>query len=500
MCADWKFGEASSALSKLAATTDTARREKWLLVRKLDWLADFKKTLIGDATAHGCTTMLKRADDTEIKSAAKSFTEAGVTFASGETVPWGQISPDSIVELAKQLLPSGQGPEQAARRSWIAGLYAVLNHRMIEGRILLGNGGKGRPDYEEAMPIIVPSKAQNFARGADASASSAKEERGETAEQAIDGAASTKWYTDQPGPQWLRLDLHQPTVINRWIVRHAQSGGETPELNTVDFALQASADGNSWTNVDVVSGNTSAVTNRELRPFSARYLKLVVTKPSRSADPGTRICELELYGPASGEAPEFVAALQEAVSPHFTGTNLGLGADAASGSSELDANTGLFTIHAEGADIWKDSDAGRILSREAVGNGKIVAYIRAIEPTDPFAKCGVMYRESLAPNAATVYLCVTPSNGVLSEVRKTSGGTASSTKDTSITLPCWLRISRQGDTFTSAVSMDGASWKQIGTPETVPLSPKAHVGLAATSHVSRKLGVSKVSEVRVTGE
>src|SRR5206468_5181220 len=64
-------------------------------------------TLIADATTHGCKLALKRADETEIKSVAQSFAESGVTFANGETVAWKDISPDSVIELAKELMAFG---------------------------------------------------------------------------------------------------------------------------------------------------------------------------------------------------------------------------------------------------------------------------------------------------------------------------------------------------------------------------------------------------------
>ena len=62
------------------------------------------------------------------------------------------------------------------------------------------------------------------------------------------------------------------------------------DLNTV----QASADGESWKTIDAVRGNREDVTDVDLDPVSARYLKITVDHPG--GDPTARIGEVEVFG------------------------------------------------------------------------------------------------------------------------------------------------------------------------------------------------------------
>ncbi|OME79461.1 hypothetical protein BK120_20930 [Paenibacillus sp. FSL A5-0031] len=133
----------------------------------------------------------------------------------------------------------------------------------------------------------------------------------ETKEKAVDGSASSKWtslpLSSAPGDKWLSVNLGANVMINRWVVKHAGSGGESAAYNTKNFKLQNSNDGAVWTDVDVVTGNTASVTDRTVVPFSANYVRLYITAPVQDNAgyyqvPGdrsnARIYELELYGPS----------------------------------------------------------------------------------------------------------------------------------------------------------------------------------------------------------
>lgn len=122
----------------------------------------------------------------------------------------------------------------------------------------------------------------------------------EPATKAVDGIISnnSKWCsTTDIGEQWLMVDLGNDYDINRWVVKHAGSGGEDSIYNTKDFKLQKSIDGVTFTDVDSVTGNTSNITDRTVSPFNARYLRLYITNPQHSTNwLAARIYEVEVYG------------------------------------------------------------------------------------------------------------------------------------------------------------------------------------------------------------
>jgi regulation of enolase protein 1 (concanavalin A-like superfamily) len=55
--------------------------------------------------------------------------------------------------------------------------------------------------------------------------------------------------------------------------------------------------------------------------------------------------------------------------------------------------------------------------------------------------------------------------------------------------PYWVRLTRQGGTFTAASSPDGIVWTNYAT-FTLPMGATAYFGLAVTSHEDTQLGTA----------
>src|SRR5262249_5907012 len=60
-------------------------------------------------------------------------------------------------------------------------------------------------------------------------------------------------------------------------------------------------------------------------------------------------------------------------------------------------NGSAFMVSGSGDDIWNNADAFHYVYRPMTGNGEIIARVQRIENTDPWAKAGVMIRETLIP-------------------------------------------------------------------------------------------------------
>ena len=57
---------------------------------------------------------------------------------------------------------------------------------------------------------------------------------------------------------------------------------------------------------------------------------------------------------------------------------------------------GVFTVNGGGADIWGGSDQFNYVSQPLTGDGSIVARVTSQSDTDPWAKAGVMIKQSTA--------------------------------------------------------------------------------------------------------
>src|SRR6202011_6007445 len=73
---------------------------------------------------------------------------------------------------------------------------------------------------------------------------------------------------------------------------------------------------------------------------------------------------------------------------------------------------GVFTISGAGSDIWDTADAFRFLYQSMTDpHSSIEARVVSEQDTSPFAKAGVMIRQSLALDAAFVIVDMKPDGG-----------------------------------------------------------------------------------------
>jgi glucosylceramidase len=146
-------------------------------------------------------------------------------------------------------------------------------------------------------------------------------------------------------------------------------------------------------------------------------------------------------------------------------------------------SSGTFTLNGSGADIWNTADGFHYVEQPAMGTCEIRARVLSLQNTDPWAKAGVMLRESTAAGARNAAVVVTASNGVAFQVRTSTGAASSSTVLGGIAAPNWVRLIRApGNVFAGYYSSDGANWIQIGTNTGIAMSNNTLAGIAVTAH------------------
>jgi glucose/arabinose dehydrogenase/regulation of enolase protein 1 (concanavalin A-like superfamily) len=165
-----------------------------------------------------------------------------------------------------------------------------------------------------------------------------------------------------------------------------------------------------------------------------------------------------------------------------------VGGPAVSGSSSYAG--GVFTVKGGGNDIWGSADQFQFVHQSLTGDGEIVAHVTGQTSTDPWAKAGVMIKQSTAAGAPYALLAVTPGNGVnfQSNFNSSAAGPTGAT---------WLKLTRTGSTVSSFASVDGQTWTQVGSA-TVALGPDAQIGLFVTSHNGAQLSTATFDNVSVT--
>jgi len=171
----------------------------------------------------------------------------------------------------------------------------------------------------------------------------------------------------------------------------------------------------------------------------------------------------------------------------------------------VEAPAGTYTMSASGADIWGQVDEFRYAWKQLSGVGSISAQVLSVENTDPWAKAGLMIRESLAPGSKFAFVFVSPANGCRFQARLTTDADAiaddSVTTLQAIEAPHWVKLERtaSGD-FNAYNSDDGVTWSPLAwNPRRVLMSPNVYIGIALTSHNVNEMCKAEFSNVQTTG-
>ncbi len=190
-------------------------------------------------------------------------------FLAYQVSIWNEMKPEKIVELAREVGEAFPDKVSFVRADHYFNLY---------------NEAHGLP-FNLAMSPRTAVTAGGAARNP---------------ELVTDGTPATVWTSSEEGAKWLRFDFGGAYLLSRCVIRHAGENGGGPEHNTRDFTVQASADGVSWKTIDVCKGNRENVTDVDLEPATARYVKITVD--DAGADSTARIAEVEIFGSRRGDS------------------------------------------------------------------------------------------------------------------------------------------------------------------------------------------------------
>ncbi|MGD0089099.1 MAG: interleukin-like EMT inducer domain-containing protein [Planctomycetota bacterium] len=158
-----------------------------------------------------------------------------------------------------------------------------------------------------------------------------------------------------------------------------------------------------------------------------------------------------------------------------------------------------YDIAGAGRDIWDSSDSFRFMFQKVSGDCEISARVTSLEHTDPWAKAGVMVRQSTASGSIHAMIIVSAANGVAFQRRIEADKHP-------LDVPCfsgqagtlWLRLTRSGKVVTAYMTTDeaGQAWQRIGT-EALEFSDPVLVGLCVCSHKSDALNTAGFRSVKL---
>ena len=111
----------------------------------------------------------------------------------------------------------------------------------------------------------------------------------------------------------------------------------------------------------------------------------------------------------------------------------------------------------------------------------------------PWAKAGVMIRETLNADSKQAMCAMTPGNGFAMQWRELTNDWTSN-KDTAGTTPGWVKLERSGNIVNSYFSNDGVQWNLLQSA-VINFTDTVYVGLAHTSHLDSTLNDAEFDNI-----
>ncbi len=195
----------------------------------------------------------------------KNFKGAEPMFVTGQATVW-DAGPDKLIALKEKLNALSPGNVNIVRADHWFSYYNEAHHLPFNITLL------------QDMEITSSPAKTNVKFAADGSPSEGYIWISQTAD----------------GTGWVQLDFKESYQISRYVVRHAEAAGLDPELNSRDFTVETSLDGETWTTAGTYANNTSPVTEATINPIEARYVRVNVT--NGGTDGYVRIGDIEVYG------------------------------------------------------------------------------------------------------------------------------------------------------------------------------------------------------------
>jgi hypothetical protein len=179
-----------------------------------------------------------------------------------------------------------------------------------------------------------------------------------------------------------------------------------------------------------------------------------------------------------------------------------------------------YAITASGEDIWNVTDsrgtgyhdefhyAYKTITGAAGPLVTIIARVDSVSNTNPWAKAGVMIRQSLDPNSKNGFMCITPEMGAAFQYRVDDGGVSTSYDYqmagyefmADISAPYWVKLEIYTDYgyLWAYYSANGTDWNPVYSDSPVFAALPIYVGLAVTAHNAAATCTAEFSNVSIT--
>lgn len=179
----------------------------------------------------------------------------------------------------------------------------------------------------------------------------------------------------------------------------------------------------------------------------------------------------------------------------------GIGSPGVTGNAGYLSDEGLFYVDGSGADVFNNSDSFQFVHQPWSGDVWFEARVNKIDDTGYWAKIGLMMRESLNADAVHASTFATPEfNPIVNMIRRetTAGASFADDDASNQQVPLYLRLLREGNTFSTYYSKDALAWTQVGS-HTFTMADNTYIGMAVNAFNDATLNKAEYDSVRLLG-
>jgi hypothetical protein len=197
----------------------------------------------------------------------------------------------------------------------------------------------------------------------------------------------------QPPTQLQAMALSNSQIALSW---------QNSSANETGFTVELSTDGSHFSAVATAPAYAETYTVGGLSALTKYYFQVIATNSAGSSSPSNIAFATTLK-------PPFPSGWNDA----------DIGSPNLAGSANY--SNGVYTVFGSGADIWGTSDQFHYVYTTMTGDGTMIARVLSQDYTDPWAKAGVMMRQSLDADSPYAFVFTTPGNGTDFQWRDAQG-------------------------------------------------------------------------------
>ena len=157
------FDEARAALNAAIVTGTAAVQARTVLLKKADWLHQFKAQLIQDINAYGYTDHIVNKSGAALPDGPKTANDASLLIQTQFGVipcAWENLPASALLAIANKYIQSMSvtAPQQAADRQWLCGVFACEEGLPRDGHTMLVQASQMKDEYKNELSLFLESE------------------------------------------------------------------------------------------------------------------------------------------------------------------------------------------------------------------------------------------------------------------------------------------------------------------------------------------------------